>query len=57
MALNTLILIITVGGIIGWGLFLYTLYQIYQSRKKELTIIHKIKTELELVKKDLTEIN
>lgn len=41
------------GGIIGWGLFAYTLLQLICNRQKEITMINEIKEDLKIVQQEI----
>ena len=47
------LVILFVGGVFGWTLFVYTLLSALCSRKREIHMIEEISEELEKVKKDI----
>ena len=48
-----IILFLCVGGILGWGLFSFTLVQLICNRQQELTIINEIQEDLKIVKQEI----
>ena len=47
------LIILFIGGFIGWSLFVYTLLSALCSRRREITMIEEITEELEKVKEDI----
>jgi hypothetical protein len=56
MATKLELTIIFIGAVLGWLLFLYTAIQIIITRKREIQIIQKIKSDFELLKSDISKI-
>ena len=47
------LIVLFIGGFLGWSLFVYTLLNSLCSRKKEIQMIEDITTDLEKVKEEL----
>jgi hypothetical protein len=45
-----------IGGIIGWGLFAFTLLQLAVSKNREIKMIEEIKSELKIVKQEIIDL-
>ena len=56
MAFNKIILLLFVGGFIGWTLFAFTLFHSVCSYRKQLAMVGEISSELKKVKEDLQEL-
>lgn len=54
MAHTTLIiLILLIGGFIGWGLFVFTVRHICHSRQQEIKMIDSVVEELKSIRRDV----
>jgi hypothetical protein len=56
MASNIHLIILFIGGFIGWSLFVFTLVSAMRNRNQELKMIEEISVELDKVKEDLRSI-
>ena len=45
------------GGLMGWSLFAYSLFETFCCRRKELEMIEEISNDLKKVKSDIQELN
>jgi hypothetical protein len=53
MIQHLILAFLIVGGIIGWGLFSYTLVQLICNRQTEIEMINEIKKELKIVREEV----
>jgi hypothetical protein len=53
---NIHLIILFIGGFLGWSLFVYTLVSAICNRKRELQMIEEISVELDKVKEELRSI-
>jgi hypothetical protein len=57
MAHTTLvILVLLIGGFIGWGLFVFTIRHICHSRRQEMKMINDIVEELRSIRNDVKDL-
>jgi hypothetical protein len=50
------IIILFIGGVIGWSLVAYTVVYMMRCRDKELNMIREISTELKKVREEINEL-
>ena len=53
MAHKLILAFLITGGIIGWGLFAFTLAQLISNREKEITMINGIQEDLKIVRQEI----
>ena len=51
-----IIILLFIGGVIGWGLLAYSVSHIMRCRDKELKMINEISTELKKVREEINEL-
>jgi len=56
MEFYLLLSLLSVGGVIGWSLFAYTIFKLIKHRKAEVVMIDEIKEELKIVKQEINDL-